>query len=611
MINKETFRSFILHAKYGSGRLLLAFDVVMLGLLIRDIRRVQALDLDYATLAAAGKIAENFDFVALSNFLTLIALPVFVALLGNFFIFRFAPERYYRNTTASGTRSWLLVLHMLVIIVCIGHATAIRAIQQASGFCGPLKQRVHCFASGFTWLTDKWLFLLAGTLAMPILTLVLKDTLWKNKELATAFDFWRLIGAVGEYQPAYGDEIIYVNSASMAPSIKSINTATTVLHHRYQRAVPTSDEARNLLFREADDAREILHRYLLEGEARYKKLLNIEFFPGTSRALEAGILRIGNISHVILSQYEHPSQIDVVKWICETQRKLTYTPLLPNSPSFFQERWERQKGEVCQCIEREIKQNDGKRMAIVLSEVHYITGIRIRVGEIIDELRSRYPDLVFIIDGSQAVGNLGDPFGTRLAEKMLQDDFYYFSAHKWLLSPNTCGVLISHTKSPQLQPYDMFGFDRLPTSTIDPNTIFGLASALEFLFGDKRLFERFSEASRKSKAYFRELLVGPSCGLEIVEAATTELNSSLFVAVQPKFGYRWKHDNRTFWKHMRQRGVDLTVVPERSPYFESEQVDERLATEAYLLRISFPYFLIGKNVRKLVGHLNSLVTKAN
>jgi hypothetical protein len=537
----------------------------------------------------------------------LFILPIFLVLLGNFFIFKLAPEFSHKHATGSTAKSWYLVFHVLVVALCVVHADFIYGMRQASGFCGALRRKDYCFTSAFFFLENYRAWLLVSGVLFPVVGIIVKDILYKGRELSREFDFWRLIGAVGEYQPAYGDEIIYVNSASMAPSIKSINNQTMSYYYKYQRAVPTSDIARNFLLERAEAARALLNRYLLNDD-KHKKLLHAEFFPGTSRALEAGILRIGDITHIVLSPYEHPSQVDVVRWLCETQRDITYTDLRPQSPAFFQGGWSQQKTQVCEALEKEISKKPTGKVAIVLSEVHYITGIHVRVGEIMEELRRRNNNLVFIVDGSQAVGNLAKPLSS-FAGQLVPNDFYYFSAHKWLLSPNTCGVLISQVTNSQLHPYDVFGFT-LPTSTIDPNTIFGLVSALEFLFDGRGLFGRFSEISRFSREQFRAIVSIKDSKLEIVESVTTDLSASLFLAVRPGIGYRWKYDNKSFWEEIRRRGVDLTVIPEGVPHFEGEKSDGA-RVDSYLLRVSFPYFLTGKNVKNLVGHLNALIVRAN
>jgi hypothetical protein len=118
--------------------------------------------------------------------------------------------------------------------------------------------------------------------------------------------------------------------------------------------------------------------------------------------------------------------------------------------------------------------------------------------------------------------------------------------------------------------------------------------------------------SLRSREYFEGLAEHKSARFEIVRSASAEINSSLFVAVRPKYGSKWRHNMTLFWEELRDRGVDLTVVPEEAPHFVSAEAKRPAGEEKkYLLRVSFPYFLVGKSVRKLARHLNELLEKAN
>lgn len=177
------------------------------------------------------------------------------------------------------------------------------------------------------------------------------------------------------------------------------------------------------------------------------------------------------------------------------------------------------------------------------------------------------------------------------------------------MSPNTCGVLISIRNDLQtIQPYDAFGIE-LPTSTIDPNTVFGLVAALEFLFEGTPLFDRLRTQSLVSRDYFVNLAEQAGNRFELIRSANAELNASLFVAVRPRSGSQWRYNKERFWANLAKRGVDLTVVQEAAPHFQTPEHDEE--SRHYLLRVSFPYFLVGRNVRRLTKHLNELLEDAN
>ncbi|MDP1675828.1 MAG: aminotransferase class V-fold PLP-dependent enzyme [Bacteroidota bacterium] len=619
-MNNLSLNKAILHLKYGSGIVLLLLDFILFVFLSLDIWNIeQTIGVNYLSFVSPYKNLEHslssFSFGSFTNFLFLLLLPILIAVFFNYGVFRLNEKQYYKVTTTSSVKDYLLIFHLLLVSFITYHVNFINELQYISGFCGPAEKSHYCFSSYFLFLEMSWFRLTSiFSFVIFIVSLLVNDFMYKKiPEVLNSFEFWYKIGAVGEYQPQYGSEIIYVNIASMAPSIKIVDSARTKYHDQYQRGVPTSDKARNFLFEKANDSRSYLQGYLFNNDEKMKKLFNIEFFTGTSRALEAGILRMDDLSHIVLSNFEHPSQVDVVKWLCErfVQRKISYTSLIPDSPSFFEKQWIEQKNIVCDAIKKDIKGKTGK-IAVVLSEVHFITGIHIKVGEIIDELRKENSNLIFIIDGSQAVGNLKKPF-QNFSHLLDVNDFYYFSAHKWLLSPNTCGVLISHIKNDdakRIQPYDMFGFT-LPTATIDPNTIFGLSSSLEYLFNSENLFEKFSSISHQLKEYFKKQIGGADSKLKIIQSSTNEVNSSLFLAVEPKFGYKWKYNKDNFWEYIRNNGIDLTFIPETNPYFNIPIPNDENENKNYCLRLSFPYFLIGKNIRNLVKHLDKLIEKAN
>jgi selenocysteine lyase/cysteine desulfurase len=235
----------------------------------------------------------------------------------------------------------------------------------------------------------------------------------------------------------------------------------------------------------------------------------------------------------------------------------------------------------------------------LISEVHYLTGLVLKVTEIIEILRAeeQYSHLVFMVDGSQSVGNLLTPFN-ELSKHLRGEDFYYFSAHKWLLSPNTCGVLISRKNADRytVRPYDLFGSE-LPTSTIDPGVIFGIKSSLEFLIEEVHLI-KFHDISASLRSYFIKEL-GEK--FDVIESASQEMNRSNFVAVRPRAGHKWRDASvKKFWEKIRSDGVDLTL----------DKLDESDPSR-WWLRISFPYFLQLHLLNQLIKHLESRVICVN
>jgi glutamate/tyrosine decarboxylase-like PLP-dependent enzyme len=268
--------------------------------------------------------------------------------------------------------------------------------------------------------------------------------------------------------------------------------------------------------------------------------------------------------------------------------------------SILDKSWTEQKAWIIDLVKSRIPETRvDEKVAILISEVHYLTGLVINVSEIIDALRTENPNLVFMVDGSQSVGNLLKPLNT-LANKLHRADFYYFSAHKWLLSPNTCGVFIAEQNASryQVQPYDLFG-TMVPSATIDPGVIFGTRSSLEYLVSDNMdRLRKFHEKASLLKEYFIERIVDE---FEVIQSNSMEMNRSLFIAVRPRRGKRWTDETvQEFWTNITQDGVDLTLVPL-----------EGVQPSTWWLRISFPYFLQLHLLKQLIKHLNARVTSIN
>lgn len=395
-------------AKYGSGVLLLLVNLSLLCLVAIDIWHLTRSRLSYASIVFDTEFVARFAIDSVSNMLILLMLPIILVLIGNFVLYRYGPAFAYRHTVSTRARSVILLVHFMTVAFTVIHINSLPALKQAAGRCGSLQASTDCFASLLSAF-EQYRGVFVVSILLWFLGIFVKDHLYKGGELVREFDLWRLLGPAGEYQPAYGDEIIYVNSASMAPSIKAINAAMQSYHDAYQRAVPTSDRARRILVEKANKARAMLAEYLLHDDEKRKRTFSIEFFPGTSRALEAGLLRISGITQVVLSQYEHPSQGDVARWLCQTHGVKTFTQLHAESPSFFQEQWSKQFTKVVESMSAALLPRKAGRVAVILSEVHYLTGLKVRVAEIIEALRATRDDIIFIIDASQAVGNLQKP----------------------------------------------------------------------------------------------------------------------------------------------------------------------------------------------------------
>lgn len=569
----------------GSGWLLLAFDVVVWILIVVDLRSIRALDLDvfqWSLLVRRGWELFGLAHVTLAG--AIFFLPPLINGVVSFLL-----RNVVRKTIASSLRYIFLSFHFVTSVLFAIFVSLTSELQLLSGFNGDFSASYESFSYELIRL------LLGGSAVLVIVLSLLTKLLGKSNW--TEFKLWFTLSDTStEYFPPQRADLVFANTASIAPPIRWIGKQEELYRYEYQKRVPTSDEGRDYLRAAAERSRELIREYLFQ-ERTDKANFSIEFLPLTSRGLEVGLTQISELRKIVVSPYEHWSQKRVVEWFRAIHSSVDYQAIKMDY-SLLPKTWDEQRSWLIEGLKAAIptNMNNGK-VAILISEVHYLTGLVLNVTEVIESLRAEgeYSNLVFIVDGSQSVGNLLNPFNG-LGKHLRGEDFYYFSAHKWLLSPNTCGVLIArkHADRYKVSPYDLFGTD-LPSSTLDPGVIFGIKSSLEYLIENEMFhLKKFHEKSDSLKAYFLEQ-IGEQ--FVVVQSASHQMNRSNFVAVRPRGGYRWKERTlKEFWDKIRADGVDLTV--------DLDESDAR----TWWLRISFPYFLQLHLLKRLIKHLESRVT---
>lgn len=580
---------FFAFLKIGSGWLLLLFDAVLWLLIVVDLIRIRRLGLDVFHFSLAAKRAwESFGLPHV-----LVAGVIFFVppILSGFVRFLLRNIKVLSETISSSVRHLFLSFHFTTSLIFAIFVSLTLELQTLSGFKGDFIPSYESSSSAFiTWL-------LGGSAAFVVTASFLARLLGKTS--LKDFNLWfKLSDTSTDYFPRQRANLVFANTASMAPPIEWIGRREEAYRYEYQRRVPTSDDAKEYLLTAAERSRHLIREYLFQDKAD-KANFSIEFLPLTSRGLEVGLTHIPDLRKILISPYEHPSQKRVIEWFKATHPFIEHESIEMDY-SILHRSWNEQRTWLIESLKAAIpaKTNGGK-VALLISEVHYLTGLVLKVTEVIETLRAeeKFSHLVFMVDGSQSVGNLLNPFN-ELSKHLRGEDFYYFSAHKWLLSPNTCGVLISRKNADRytVRPYDLFGSE-LPTSTIDPGVIFGIKSSLEYLIEEDHL-TKFHEISASLKTYFIEEL-GEK--FDVVESASQEMNRSNFVAVRPRAGHKWRDASvKKFWEKIRSDGVDLTV----------DRLDESDPNK-WWLRISFPYFLQLHLLKQLIKHLEGRVISVN
>jgi len=362
---------------------------------------------------------------------------------------------------------------------------------------------------------------------------------------------------------------------AVAPEITSIRNSTNKLVQRYQDYVPGSARATSLLLQLADECRVLVKELLLESCDRER--CRIEFVGGTSRAVEVALARTGRPQKVIVSPFEHPSVMEVTRWFVSISgAELCQLHIAPQN--HFRS-WPEQEDLLVSQIAEAL---DGVKTAtLILSEVNYATGVVIPVERVIDRLYqiTKPSCLKIILDGAHAAGNNQNPTGIGRCSS------YVFSAHKWLLAPEPCGVIVSHNPpSAELAPYDAWN-NTLPATTVNVHMLAGLVSSLRFL---KDLgLERLWEHSRQLRQRFVERVQSQF----VVVGEDTGIGTTLLLAIAPRPERRWKFSAEELSAYLQSNAVHALVM--------------KIDPEMPWLRVAFPCFINLEHVSVLCDVLET------
>lgn len=384
-------------------------------------------------------------------------------------------------------------------------------------------------------------------------------------------------GALHVFAPVTNGDKLNFYGLAVAPEIRWIRDATNQLVNLYQEYVPGSARATGLLLELAEESRELIRELLLDpAEASGCR---IEFVGGTSRAVEVALARAGQPRKIIISPFEHPSVIEVAKWVISISGAEVCR--LHFVPQHFFRCWQEQEDDLIHQIAEAVI--DTKAATLVLSEVNYATGAVIPVERIIDRIyQFTGPSaLKIILDGAHAAGNNQNPRGIAKCSS------YVFSAHKWLLAPEPCGVIVSYKAPPdQLVPYDAWN-TALPATTVNVHMLAGLVSSMRFL---KKLgMEALWEHSRKLRRRFVER----THSLFTVVGEESGADTTLLLAICPSPGKRWKFSSAELSGYLQSNSVHALVM--------------NIDAQVPWLRVAFPCFIDFEHVDILCDVLEKTI----
>jgi|GEM_PF-6019047 len=341
---------------------------------------------------------------------------------------------------------------------------------------------------------------------------------------------------------------------AVAPEIVQVRARADALLDDYQRRVPGSALAKAWLDDAAAECRGTIRRLLfpaLAGEPL------IELFAGTSRALEVALAHSGRPETIVLSPFEHPSTVAVARWFARIAGARVVE--LPFDPCMCEDFRERTRRRLTSDIARAAR----GETTLIISDIHYMTGLAIPVEPMLRALAG-VPRLRVIVDGAHAAGNDHLPAGASSC------DAYVFSAHKWLLAPMPCGVVVARAReTADDSAYDAWGIT-LPRTTANVPMLAGFLGALRVI--DDAGLEMLHAHSRGLRAHFIERTRGRFA----IVGETSGLEQTLMVAIRPTASC-WRFDAAGLARHLESRAVHALVLP--------------MADGEPWVRVAFPPFL--------------------
>ena len=368
------------------------------------------------------------------------------------------------------------------------------------------------------------------------------------------------------------------NGTAMAPEIGFIKRYSDTVIQSYQKHIPGSEAASDYLLQISNECKELIKQLLLTPTQRDE--FNIEFFTGTSRAVEVALAGIFGPKKIILSPFEHPTVAEVTKWYTSIDGSNVYQ-ICFGSADFFRN-WQEQESKFIDQLMSKVP-HDTKTSVLILSEVSYATGMVIPLEGFIKRIRNLWDKstLKIIIDGAHSVGN-----GRRLYV-LDECDVYIYSAHKWLLAPEPCGIMLSRQEtSRKLTSYDSWS-NTLPLTTVSARTIAGLLGSLKFLerVGLEKLWSHSWELRRSllERTQSKFMMVGENNGME----------ASLMVAVCPKPGFRWIYNLQELRAYLQKNSVYVLVLA----------IDPTIPW----IRVAFQYFIKARQLNLLCAVLETTV----
>jgi selenocysteine lyase/cysteine desulfurase len=533
------------------------------------------------TTATSDQLLQSFALAILLGLL----MPIFLGV-----VLTLTARTRMRNWLTRQGRAWS-VLHIILTAVLSLSPILLDAMQRVAGY--------RLTNSGNTYDFKSSLNLIANIAGHPVAVLIalalVSVASFPLKALATrliqsgetpsgAVKYMQLtlLADLGrDYYPPVASDYSYFN-AGVSPQITFAARKSARFIEKYQAKLPGSIEAGAFLAAEAETCRQRL-KVMLFGDAQEADW-SIQFFPSTSRALEVALADFRIVDKIILSPYEHPSEIAVANW---------YSTLLDCNcialrfhGGAFGALWDEQEKALVELI----SPLAGPGCVLVLSEVCYRTGMRIPIDKVQARLRQELGEKTprIVVDAAHSVGN-GEG-STRIPQSC---ESYILSTGKWLFSPEPGGIRVFKVNPPKgIRAYDAWD-QMLPHTTANARMLGGLKAGLDLIstLGAGNLIQRSGVVKREFLSLFQAL----EDRLHII-GDPRDQRSTAMMAIAPKTGFKWRECGQKLHELLiNKERVFVTVV-------------EGAAGDAKeWIRVAFPYYLDARDLRRLRNALESIV----
>lgn len=590
----RTFELVAQHFRIGTIYATIILDLILFIPVINDLIVFLGLTLSLkAVIINIGSVIFFREIIISAILLGLfvgLALPIIIAIIGISFelSFKWRSLLSKRNESIAWLHLGLALLLGLSIIMT-------KAMELASGSA----QMSNTLFSSFTLILYTWYIPGYFIAVLPIVIQIVLASLGANLKnipnwLRSYIRKSYLADLPHRLYPTYGRHELNFNAAAIAPEIKAIKNYSEQIVKNYQKRIPGSKASSDYILKQYMEIKNLIVELFFSSSLNDS--IRVELYPGTSRALEVLISRIDNPKTIVLLPYEHQSEKAVAEWVKITQG--CEVKLVVFDADDYDLPWV----EQIEKLEKKINglQIEGNsNVVFIVSQVHFASGSIIKVDDIVELVKDimknkrNEKNLSFILDCAHSYGNIEGDIDLEAINYCL------FSGHKWLLSPEPCGIVIclkgDRGGEGNEKSYDVW-CNRIPTTTGSVRMIAGLRASLEMIKSDG--YQYLKTRSLRLREAFEQRLHN---GLTIV-SSSEDRNSCIsnMLAVRPRAGFNWLYNKKNqLEEYFDGQSVYVSV-------FDMSINNPDMPRKLWV-RISFSYFLSDIEVKRLCNILGNAI----